>query len=373
MLDQLVLHRAVAAHLAGRRVAAVEAHKGVGQLIGKLPGDILVINVLRYAVIDVQQRHGIAGSAHTDVLAQCAVDIDLAGNGDAAADKAGVDIARFKPKLGREGGPALVGKGNIFFAALMRLHPVQQGQFKLRHTGKQVGVVAALAHFGGHIGADLGNAGVIGVFFVRNQQIQLGVFLDLNAQLIQALDGRIAGKEVLRAGTEGDDLQIAHAQNRAGNRHKFCHLIGNFLGSADGVLGDIGAQMPHPQVVRAVQHTAVGVAAPVDHIAVALGGSHIHTGTVKEFGKQRFGRFGTEVAQKYGQRIAARGGDLRHSLLHIGFVFHSGLRLVHGQALGGTGGGDGGAALFAQRNGKAVTADGDNAQLDLGNVGRVHR
>ena len=254
----------------------------------------------------------------------------------------------------------------------MRLRPVQQGQLKLRHTGKQVGVVAALAHFGGHIGADLGNAGVIGVFFVGNQKIQLGVFLNLNAQLIQALDGRIAGKEVLRAGTEGDDLQIAYAQNRAGDWHKFCHLIGNFLGSADGVLGDVGAQMPHPQVVRAVQHTAVGVAAPVDHIAVALGGSHIHTGTVKEFGKQGFGRFGAEVAQKYGQRVAARGGDLRHSLLHIGFVFHSGLRLVHGQALGGTGGDDGGAALFAQRNGKAVTADGNNAQLDFGNVGRVH-
>ena len=351
----------------------MEAHKGVGQFIVKLSGDILVINVLRYAVIDVQQRHGIARSADTDVLAQRAVDIDLAGNGDAAAGKAGVDIARLKPELGREGGPAFVGKGNVFFAALMVLGPVQQGQLKLRHTGKQVGVVAALAHLGSHIGADLGNAGVIGVFLVGNQQIQLGVFFDLHAQLIQALDGRIAGKEILRAGTEGDDLQTAHTQNRAGNRHKFCHLIGNFLGSADGVLGDVGAQMPHPQVVRAVQHTAVGVAASVDHIAIALGGSHIHTGTVKEFGKQGFGRFGTEVAQKYGQRVAARGGDLRHSPLHIGFVFDSGLRLVHGQALGGTGGGDGGAALFAQRNGKAVTADGDNAQLDLGNVGRVHR
>ena len=351
----------------------MEAHEGIGQLVVELPGNILVINVLRYAVIDVQQRHGIAGGTDTDVLAQRTVDIDLAGNGDAAAGKAGVDIARLKPELGREGGPALVGKGNIFFAALMVLGPVQQGQLKLRHTGKQVGIVAALVHFGSHIGADVGNAGVIGVFFVENQQVELGVFLNLDAQLIQALDGSIAGKEVLRAGTEGDDLQIAHTQKRAGNRHKFRHLIGNFFGSADGVLRNIGAQMPHPQVVRAVQHTAVGIAAPVDHITVALGGSHIHTGTVKEFGKQGFGRFGAEVAQKYGQRVAARGGDLRHSLLHIDFVFHGGLRLVNGQALGGTGGGDGGAALFAQRNGEAVTADGNNAKLDLGNVGRVHR
>ena len=33
VLDELVLHGAVTAHLAGRGVAAVEAHEGVGELV----------------------------------------------------------------------------------------------------------------------------------------------------------------------------------------------------------------------------------------------------------------------------------------------------------------------------------------------------
>ena len=58
------------AHLAGRRVAAVEAHEGIGQLIIELAGDVLIINVLGHTVVDVQQGDGVAGGAHTDVLGQ---------------------------------------------------------------------------------------------------------------------------------------------------------------------------------------------------------------------------------------------------------------------------------------------------------------
>ena len=75
----------------------MEAHEGVGQLIVKLAADVLVIDVLRHAVVDVQQGDGVTGGADADVLGQSAVDIDLAGDGDAAADKAGVDIAGSKP------------------------------------------------------------------------------------------------------------------------------------------------------------------------------------------------------------------------------------------------------------------------------------
>ena len=48
---------------------------------------------------------------------------------------------------------------------------------------------------------------------VGNEQIQLGVLLDLDAQLVQTLDGRVAGKEVLRTRAEGDDLQILHTDD----------------------------------------------------------------------------------------------------------------------------------------------------------------
>lgn len=118
MLDELVLDGAVTAHLAGRRVAAVEAHEGIGQLVMELAGDVLIINVLGHAVVDVQQGDGVAGGTHADVLGQGTVNIDLAGHGDAAAGKAGVDVARLKPELRRESGPALIGKSNILLLPL---------------------------------------------------------------------------------------------------------------------------------------------------------------------------------------------------------------------------------------------------------------
>src|SRR5699024_261526 len=177
------------------------------------------------AVVDVQQGDGVAGDADADVLAQSAVDVHLAGNGDAAACQAGVDKAGLKAELAGEGRPALVGKGHVLAAALVGLGPVQQRQLKLRHAGQQVGVVAALAHLGGHVGADVGDAGVVGVLLVSHQQVQLAVLLDLDAQLVQPLDGGVAGKKVLRAGAEGDDLKPLKAQDGTGDGNK----LGNFV------------------------------------------------------------------------------------------------------------------------------------------------
>ena len=67
--DQLVLDGAVGAHLAAGGVAAVEAHKGIGQLVTKLAFDVLVVDVLGHTVVDVQQGDGVAGDADADELA----------------------------------------------------------------------------------------------------------------------------------------------------------------------------------------------------------------------------------------------------------------------------------------------------------------
>ena len=372
VLDQLVLHGTVGAHLAGRRVAAVEAHEGIGKLVVELAGDILVVDVLGHAVVDIQQSDGVAGNAHTDIFAQGTVDIHLAGDRDAAADQAAVHIAGLKAELGRESRPALVGKGHILLAALVGFGPIQQGQFELGHAGQQVGVILALAHLGGHVGADLGDAGVVGVLFISHQQIQLGVFFHFHAQLIQALDGGIAGEEVLRTGAKGDDLEVFHAQHGPGNGQKLRYLVRQFLGGAHGVLGDVGFQVAHTQVIRTVQHAAVGVAAAVDHVAVTLGSRHVHDGAVEVFGDEGLRRLGTEVAQEHRQGVAARGLDLLDSLEHIGLVFHRDAALIRLKAFGLAGGHDVLAAPGGQGNGETVAADSHNAQADFGNVGRLH-
>ena len=130
--------------------------------------------------------------------------------------------------------------------------------------------------------------------------------------------------------------------------------------------------MAHTQVIRTVQHAAVGVAAAVDHIAVTLGSRHVHDGAVEVFGDEGLRRLGTEVAQEHRQGVAARGLDLLDSLEHIGLVFHRDAALIRLKAFGLAGGHDVLAAPGGQGNGETVAADSHNAQADFGNVGRLH-
>ena len=342
----------------------MEAHEGVGDLIVELAGDVLVVDVLRHGVVDVQQRHRVAGDARADVLAQRAVDVHLAGDRDAAGGQAGVDVARLKAELLRERRPALVRKGHILARTLVALGPVQQRQLKLRHALEQVGVDLAV-HLLLHVGHDLRDACIAGVLPVGHQQVELGVLLDLHAQLVQALDRRVAGEEVLRTRAEGDDLEVLHADDGAGDRHELADHGRALLGGAHRILRDVGLQMAHAQVVGAVQHAAVGVTAAVDQVAVALGRRDVHRRAAKLLAQQRLGRLGAEVAQEDHQRIDAVGAHIVKRLEGVQLVFHGDGAFIEALAVGSH---DVLAALRGERDGEAVAGDRDDAQLDLRNV-----
>ena len=127
----------------------------------------------------------------------------------------------------------------------MVFRPVQEGQLKLGHPLQQVRVESALSHFRSHIGADFGNPGVSRVLLVGNQQVKLTVFLNLHTQLVQALDGSVAGKEVLGPGAEGNDFQVPDTDDGTGNGHKLLDHLHDVLRGAHGVLGDVGLQLAH--------------------------------------------------------------------------------------------------------------------------------
>ena len=258
----------------------MEAHEGILDVIGELAGDILIIDIFGHGVVDIQQRDGVTGDAGADVLAEGTVDIHLAGHGDAPGSQAGVDIAGLEAELLRESGPALVREGHVLPGALVGLRPVQQRQFELGHPLQQVWI-GVLPHLRLHVRHHAGDTGVPGMGLVRHQQVQLGVFLHFHAQLIKALDGGVAGKEVLGPGAEGDDLQILHADDGPGDGHKLPDHVGALLRSPHGIGGDIGLQVAHAQIIGAVEHAAVGVAPAVDQVAVALGSGNVHGGAVK--------------------------------------------------------------------------------------------
>ena len=216
----------------------------------------------------------------------------------------------------------------------MRFRPIQQSQFKLGHALQQVRIDLAV-HLPLHIGNNLGNPLVTGMGFVGHQQIQLGVFFDLHAQLVQTLDGGIAGEEVLGTGAKGDDLQIFHTDDGPGDRNEFPDHLRAFFGGAHGVLGDVGSQVPHTQIVRAVQHTAVGITTAVDQVAVTLGSSNAHGGTVEFLDQQRLRGFGAEVAQEHHQGVDAVGFHVRQGSQGVLLILHGDGALVDSLAVGG--------------------------------------
>ena len=103
----------------------MEAHERVRQLVIIPATDVLIIDVLRNGVVDVQQGYGIAGNAGTDVLAQGTVNIHFAGYGNATCSQAAVHIAGLEAKLAGEGRPALIGEGYVLPCTLVIFCPVQ--------------------------------------------------------------------------------------------------------------------------------------------------------------------------------------------------------------------------------------------------------
>ena len=110
VLNELILDLAVRAHLALRSVTAVEAHEGVGELVAVLADDVLVVDVLWYRVVDVEQSNCVVACAHTDVLRESTVDVNLAGTRNTAAYETAVYVARLETELAWECRPALVGE-----------------------------------------------------------------------------------------------------------------------------------------------------------------------------------------------------------------------------------------------------------------------
>ena len=246
----------------------------------------------------------------------------------------------------------------------MSFRPVQQGQLKLCHPLQHVGV-DLLAHLGFHLVHNAGDAGVALVSIVRYQQVQLGVLFDLNAQLVQALDGGVAGEEVLGTGAEGDDLQVLQTNDAPGDGNELADHLCTINCGTDGVFGDVSLQVAHAQVIGAVEHAAVGVAAAVDHVAVAFGSGNAHGRAIELLDKQGLGRLGAEVAQEDHQGVHAVGLDVGNSGGGILLVFYRDGALIQPFAVFRH---DVLAALGGQGNGEAVAGHGNDAQLDFGNV-----
>ena len=205
----------------------------------------------------------------------------------------------------------------------MLLHPVLQGQLILRQSGENLRLFVSGAQLCLHLLHNLWDARVACVPVKGFKQIQLGVFFDFYAEVVQLLDGSVAGKEVERTRTEADNLQLRQRKDCPRNRHKFVDHLCTVVRIADRIFGNVGADVAQCEVVACVEHSAEGVASALAEITGSfLGGSYEHFGTVKVFGKQSLCDFGTKVSQVNAKGIAASLLDVLERLYHLDFTFH---------------------------------------------------
>ena len=94
--------------------------------------------------------------------------------------------------------PALASDRYVFAVSLMFLHPVFQRQFVLCQFRKNLRLLIALSQFLFHFSDNAGNPLILVMPMEGLEQIQLRILLDLHPQIIQLLDGGIAGKEIQR-------------------------------------------------------------------------------------------------------------------------------------------------------------------------------
>ena len=91
-------------------------------------------------------------------------------------------------------------------AALVCLDPVEQGEFVLCKLLKHLRLLVAVAELLRHIQGHCRDSLISRMLIKCLKQIELGIFLNLDTQLIELIDGCVAGKEVLRTRTEADEL-----------------------------------------------------------------------------------------------------------------------------------------------------------------------
>ena len=344
----------------------MEAHEGIGELVIGGVLDLLLVHVLGHGVVDVQERGRSARDAAEDVLRNRAVDVHLAGNGDTAARQAAVDVAGHKAELRLEGRPALVGKDIILGRALVGLGPVEQGDLVLRELGQDAGVGVVRAELLGHVGRDFCDARIVRVVVKGREQVQLGVLLDVDAQVEQGLDGRVAGDEVVGARAEGEDLEVAQADADRRDRDELADHRGDLVRRAHGVLGDVDVlEGLQADGVAGVEHAAVRVAAAVDQVVAGLlSRRDEHRRAAELVGQHGLRALGAEVAQEHDQRVAAVRLDLLQRLHGVGFGFNDGGNIDDLAARLGVGVHDRRLALCRELDGETVAAGGNQAELD---------
>ena len=89
---------------------------------------------------------------------------------------------------------------------------LSRADLELGQLVQEVGVGVAGAELPGHVGGDRLDLGIALGLAEDVVEVELAVLHDLDAEVVERLDRRVAGQEILRPRAEGEDLELRQAR-----------------------------------------------------------------------------------------------------------------------------------------------------------------
>ena len=100
------------------------------------------------------------------------------------------------------------------------------------------------------------------------EKVELRVLFDLNAHSVQRLDGSVACEEVLRTGTERNDLEVLHSIESSCYGNELVDHVSALFCVSDRILRDVSLYATDLEVVGSIEHTAVSIASAANEIVL---------------------------------------------------------------------------------------------------------
>ena len=251
----------------------------------------------------------------------------------------------------------------------MLLSPVKKRKLELCHACAHLRIILAFAHLLSHVFAYSRDTGIVCMCLVSYKQVKFGVLFNFNAELIQSLDGSVAGEEVLRTRSESNNLKVLNTDDGASDRNEIADHLRDVISGTYRIFRNIALEVAHSEVIRAVQHAAVSIAAAVDHIAVTLGSCYEHNRAVKVLRDQGLGSLGTEVSEEYYECVALCLVNIIYGLEHIKLVLNRYGTLIEVTLVSSL---DSSATLLGKNDRETVTAYGNNTEFYNRNIAFRH-
>ena len=154
------------------------------------------------------------------------------------------------------------------------------------------------------------------------EEVKLRLLLNLDIQVVELFDRRIACKEVCRARAEGNDLQMIQSFLYSRNRKEIMDHVRDIIRVTDRIFRNIGADIAECEIVACVQHAAVRIASALnaERILGFFCSRAEHLRAVEMLRKKSLGNFRAEVAEIDAERIAAILSDILEGVDHVNFT-----------------------------------------------------